>query len=663
MPAPHFRSDAFVSALATSATLAAGAVAGPSSTMGFEDAEAGPLTELITPSGTWTAAPGHAEVNGRFAHTGERSLHITGGGDHAVEFAPAPAGEQPGELSFRAERWTAREPFSFIVEARFGGAWSEIYRGDKDIEVGARFRSGVRIHAPAAADRYRMRCTAPEGGGILIDDVRLAPAEPMVVRASAEQPVVPVLVGKDDNVVLRLHFDALGSLQPKTVHGIELNLASPAIRTVRVEVDGKPFGEPLPPGEGLRFGGEHLLADGRTTFEILAEPKPDASLDAKVSAFCTSIRVGSDSILPSLGNVHLPPQRIGIALRQRGQDHSDAYRIPGLATTNEGTLIAVYDNRYRGGRDLPGDIDVGMSRSTDGGQSWEPMKVIMDMGDDPEWHHDGIGDPAVLVDRVTGTVWVAATWSHGDRSWHGSGPGMAPEETGQLMLVKSEDDGLTWSEPINITSQIKDPAWRFVLQGPGKGITLRDGTLVFPAQFRGANAAPANGKPSSTLIHSRDRGATWGIGTGVKIDTTEAQLVELADGSIMINCRDNRGGSRSVYTTRDLGATWQVHPSSRSALPEPVCMASLIRVEREEGAPLLFFSNPALTRARARMTIKVSDDEGMTWPERWHTLIDERFAAYSCMTPVGRDKIGLLYEGRGELYFVRVPIAELLDAR
>ncbi|MCA9082391.1 MAG: exo-alpha-sialidase, partial [Planctomycetaceae bacterium] len=171
----------------------------------------------------------------------------------------------------------------------------------------------------------------------------------------------------------------------------------------------------------------------------------------------------------------------GIALRRGGDDGVHTYRIPGLATTNKGTLIAVYDVRRRNGGDLPGDIDVGMSRSTDGGRTWEAMQVIMDMGRDPKWAYDGIGDPAVLVDEVTGRIWVAAVWSHGRRAWHGSGKGMTPEQSGQLMLVHSDDDGKTWSKPLNITGQVKDPDWHYLLQGPGRGITMKDGTLVFAA--------------------------------------------------------------------------------------------------------------------------------------------------------------------------------------
>jgi len=287
----------------------------------------------------------------------------------------------------------------------------------------------------------------------------------------------------------------------------------------------------------------------------------------------------------------------------------------------------------------------------------------MDMGDDPDWRHDGIGDPAVLVDRNTGTIWVAATWSHGDRSWMGSGQGMAPEETGQLMLVRSDDDGVTWSEPINITKQVKQPEWCFLLQGPGKGITMQDGTLVFAAQFQDT---PEHGRlPRSTIIYSRDHGTTWKIGTGAFDDTTEAQVVEIQPGVLMLNCRYNRDNNRVVMTTTDMGNTWQEHTTSRGTLIEPrSCMASLIRVAEPPNHWLLF-SNPNSTKSRRRITIKASPDAGRTWHAEHELLLDEGDGAgYSCMTMIDDQTIGVLYEGsQAQLTFQRIPLKALTQQR
>ncbi len=351
-----------------------------------------------------------------------------------------------------------------------------------------------------------------------------------------------------------------------------------------------------------------------------------------------------------------------IALRKHGDDGIDTYRIPGLVTTNKGTLIAVYDNRKNSAVDLQEDVDIGMSRSTDSGNTWEPMKVIMDMG---EWgglpqNENGIGDPSILVDKETGTIWVAAVWAHGhpgERNWWASKPGLKPEETSQFMLTKSEDDGLTWSAPINITSQVKDPKWHLLLQGPGKGITMKNGTLVFPAQFKDENEMP-----HSTIIYSRDRGETWEIGTGAKPNTTESQVVELDDGSLMLNMRDNRGGSRSVYTTTDMGETWTVHPTSRQALIEPVCMASLIK-HSYKGENFLLFSNPNSSTDRVNMTIKLSKDMGSTWPEQYQVLLDSGAGrGYSCMTSIDEETIGILYEGsQADLVFQKVKISDFFN--
>lgn len=370
-----------------------------------------------------------------------------------------------------------------------------------------------------------------------------------------------------------------------------------------------------------------------------------------------------------------------MVLRAHGQDKTDTYRIPGLITTSKGTLIAVYDNRYNNGKDLQEDIDIGMSRSTDGGQTWQPMRVIMDMGEygGRSQRVNGTGDPCVLFDDETNTIWVAALWMSGatekDMLWWASKPGMQPEETGQFMLVKSTDDGLTWSQPINMTSQIKDPAWQLLLQGPGRGITMTDGTLVFPAQFKADLGTKAidGGQYTchSTIVYSKDHGKTWQIGTGAKSNTTEAQVVQLADGSLMLNMRDDRNradkgatNGRAVAVTNDMGKTWTAHPSSNSALPEPNCQASIISTDlviNGKKQQVLFFSNPNSKTERSHMTIKASLDGGLTWPETYQLeLNSEAGYGYSCMTMVDNQTIGIVYEGVKELYFQKVPVTDIL---
>ena len=502
-----------------------------------------------------------------------------------------------------------------------------------------------------------------------------------IVTAEALPLTLPALIGKEASPLLRLRVETLGS-EAVSLTGLQVTLEGTldrlAVSTVGVyrgsgENGGFPASElvvVLAPGEKgpLAFSldpSSCQLKAGSNEFWIACRLDERADIDRRIGVRCGRLTFSNGEAVDLEHAVSL--QRIGVALRKGGDDGVATYRIPGLATTNKGTLIGVYDVRRRGGGDLPGDVDVGMSRSTDGGRTWGAMKLIMDMGDDPEWRYDGIGDPAVLVDSETDVIWVAATWSHGNRSWTGSGPGIAPEETGQLMLVRSDDDGLTWSSPINITAQVKDPEWCFLLQGPGKGITMRDGTLVFAAQYQDP---PENKRlPHSTIIYSKDHGETWHVGTGAFDDTTEAQVVEVEPGVLMLNCRYNRESVRVVMTTRDLGRTWQEHTTSQSALIEPrSCMASLIDVDREAGKDVgnwLLFSNPDSVRARARIMIKASPDGGLTWPKQHRLLLDEgRGRGYSCMSMIDEGTIGILYEGsQADLCFQRIPLADLVQRK
>lgn len=403
------------------------------------------------------------------------------------------------------------------------------------------------------------------------------------------------------------------------------------------------------PGEPVRLACDYPLFPGVNFFWVSLEMNPaKTTLHTQVRARVLSARLDGHEaplqLASDTGIVH----RMGIGVRHAGDDGVAAYRIPGLVTTSSGTLLAVYDVRRNSSVDLQEDIDIGLSRSTDGGRTWEKMRIPLsfkDTGSLPP-AQKGVGDPCILWDERTGTVWIAALWSHGfgnQRAWHSSRPGMGSHETGQLVLAKSTDDGRTWSAPVNVTRQVKHPSWHLLLQGPGRGIAMQDGTLVFPIQYLDSARVP-----HAAIMYSRDGGQTWQSHSPARSNTTEAQVAETSPGVLMLNMRDNRGGSRAVAVTRDLGRTWEEHPSSRQALPEPVCMASLLHVPAHEnalGRDLLLFSNPNTTRGRHHITLKASLDGGLTWPDTCQLLLDEDEGwGYSCLTLIDPETVGILYE-------------------
>jgi hypothetical protein len=216
----------------------------------------------------------------------------------------------------------------------------------------------------------------------------------------------------------------------------------------------------------------------------------------------------------------------------------------------------------------------------------------MTRGPGDGWRGDGVGDPAVL-----------AAWSHGDQAWRGSGPGLAPHETGQLVLTTGTDEGRRFGLLQNRTEMVRDPAWSYRLQGPGRGIPMGDGRLVYPAQFQ---LSPDEGPtPHSTVQVSAHGGAKWRIGAGARSDTTESAVVGVADGELMPNMGDDSGGSRAVATSADGGATCTrpglavgPHPARRHGEPRPRGAGALRR-----GRP-----PPALPPSRRRRPSRTPED-------------------------------------------------------
>lgn len=435
----------------------------------------------------------------------------------------------------------------------------------------------------------------------------------------------------------------------------------------------------LPPSSG-RMGARFLrpVSNLSSYFWIAAKMRNSSKigdfLDASITAFHLAGEAGGSrfpAITSPLAKLTIGSLLYRNVLHAEGQDGIHIYRIPALVTTNAGTLIAGFDVRYNGepgsAPDLPADIDIGIRRSTDGGITWTPMQLIMDYDKNVAGSSgNGIADPTLLVDQVTGRIWCAALWSFGNRGWRDSGPGLTPAQTGQFLLNYSDDDGVTWSEPVSITPQIKDPAWRIYFQGPGKGICLRDGTLVFPAQFKnGSNVAFSN------MIYSKDRGVTWNniapaIPSGSP-QTNEAQIVELDDGNLLMSMRNFHSSKQRLWCIYSWDHTTQTIDEGSWGTPwfsqnDPTVQGSVERYRSvRDGHPFsaLLFANPDSAASRSNMSVRISLDEGLTWP--YKRAIDSRPAAYSCMTILPDGEIGMLYEtgdtsSISDLTFVRFPI-------
>lgn len=517
------------------------------------------------------------------------------------------------------------------------------------------------------------------------------------VGVTLTSPVLPVLTGKAFNPVQQITLmrqqpgdytleKVVVSLEGTTDIGDITKVTLFGANEKGLPDTGITVGEAVPQGTTAVFT-DHFPVTGDTlTLWVTVTLKEEIDLTHRIAIRCSEI-------ITDKGRLRLPdsdgqPLRTGVALRQHGQDGVHTSRIPGLTTSKRGTLMAIYDARYESARDLQGHMDIALNRSFDGGRTWEPMQVVLDMkewGGMPE-KYNGVSDACILVDDHTGDIYVAGLWMYGlldaetgkwvegltadSTRWlhqwraKGSQPGFGVKETSQFLITKSSDDGLTWSEPINITTAKKKEWWLFA-PAPGQGITMSDGTLVFPTQGR-----DENGTSFSNITWSKDGGKTWTTGNPATRNTTECAVVELQNGSLMLNMRDNRNkgnevvNGRSVFVTDDLGETWTEHPTSRKALIEPTCMASLHKHTYQEGGEeksVLLFVNPASTTKRNHITLKVSYDEGNSWPEEKAILLDEYSGrGYSCITSVNDSTIGILYESsQADMVFQQIPVREL----
>ncbi|MCK4746159.1 MAG: exo-alpha-sialidase [Bacteroidales bacterium] len=324
-------------------------------------------------------------------------------------------------------------------------------------------------------------------------------------------------------------------------------------------------------------------------------------------------------------------------LFESGAEGYRCFRIPAIVTTANGTLLAFAEGRRNGCSDT-GDIDLVMKRSTDSGRTWSDLVVVWDDGENV------CGNPAPVVDAHTGMIHLLSTWNLGEDREHQIIEG-ASRDTRRVFVMRSDDDGNTWSEPEEITTDVKKENWTWYATGPCHGIQLQNtphrGRLLIPCD----HIEDGTKRYFSHTIYSDDQGETWELGGNTPQDqVNECTVAELTGGRIILNMRnyDRSQKSRKVAFSEDGGMTWAGLVAD-ATLIEPICQASLLMVRSsEEKSHTLLFLNPAHEDERRMMTLRTSHDGGVSWTGAM--VLHKGPAAYSDLTRLSNGDLGCLYE-------------------
>ncbi|HLP21466.1 MAG TPA: sialidase family protein [Chitinophagales bacterium] len=314
------------------------------------------------------------------------------------------------------------------------------------------------------------------------------------------------------------------------------------------------------------------------------------------------------------------------------------YRIPALVKTNSGRLLAFCEGR----QSLfdHGDIDLVLKTSDDGGHTWSKLQLVWNYG------KHTCGNPVPVVDAATGNVIVVATL-----------------DNDSVFVLRSADEGKTWSAPQNITASVKPANWQWYATGPVHGIQLKQAPytnrLVVPC-----NHTVAGGSAHiSHAIYSDDGGANWVLGQGVMPEgTDECTVIELTTGELMLNMRTNGRTQpfRKKTMSSDGGKTW-TSAKYEPLLPEPVCQGSLLRYSFSPGA--ILFLNPAHKTQRKSLTLSISYSEGKAWERS--VSVNKGKSAYSDMAVLNNGALLCVYEtGKilpySGIVFQSIPIDSIL---
>lgn len=336
------------------------------------------------------------------------------------------------------------------------------------------------------------------------------------------------------------------------------------------------------------------------------------------------------------------------------------YRLPALAHVGGGHLVACYDSRNVSGADLANNIDIVCRRSLDHGATWSPRwTAVAHTGGNTPSTASGVGDPQLTWDAQVGKLVLHYLSAPPGVGYNNSTGGWAAWDPNTVhpQVRTSGDLGATWSAPIDLTATLKNGVGGAlgIFASGGKGVQLADGTLVAPFSWR------AGGLERSAAAYSTDHGATWAAGTQIgNGGVGEHHVVQLADGSVLSSLRTADSALyRKLSTAPSVTGVWTT-PKAMIGMPDPGCNGDVIRVDTTPGSPRaswLLASNPDSQTSRVNLVVRLSKDNGLTWP--YSLTLDTGPAGYSTMVPFGDGSFGILYENAipTSLKFTRFSLA------
>ena len=294
------------------------------------------------------------------------------------------------------------------------------------------------------------------------------------------------------------------------------------------------------------------------------------------------------------------------------------YRIPTISLVPNGDLIAIVDERIDSCDDLRKneDINLVIRRSVDSGLNWSPTKKLIDF---PKG--ESASDASLIIDRLNKTVFLFFNYMNHNKI----------KKRYQLMVISSVDNGITWSEPLDITSQITKANWKddFMFITSGKGIQTKDGLLLH---------CLVNLDNGTHVFGSKDFGKTWFLTKSPLPNADESKIIELDNKTWMVNSRVNNSGIRHSYISNNKGNSWMVYPEND--LIDPGCNAGFIKLNPKKN--LILLSNINHKSSRENLCLRYSENEGKSWSDP--ISIYKGSAAYSSIDALENGDIIILFE-------------------